>query len=74
MLSLVVMKCDWTGRVIVYVKAYSFLVVNKKMTNLVLVGDGINQTMATGDLNPSQYVNIRHSAKLGNLMTIAIYS
>ena len=74
MLSLVVMKHDWTDRVIVYLKANSFLIVNEKMTNLVLVGDGINQTVATGDLNASQYVNIWHFSQLGNLMTITMYS
>ena len=47
MLSLVGMKRDWIGRVIVYVKADSFLMVNVKMTNLMLVDDGINQTVAT---------------------------
>ena len=42
MLSLTSMKCDWTGRVIIYVKASSFLMVTKQLTNLMLGCDGIN--------------------------------
>ena len=54
-----------------YVKADIYkerVVVTKKITNIMLVGDGINNTVATGDLNKGDGADIRHSATFGNLI------
>ena len=62
---------DWTRRAIVYVKAGIYkerVVITKEMTNIMLVGDGINNTVATGDLNKGDGADIRHSATFGNLI------
>ena len=62
---------DWTRRAIVYVKTGVYkerVLVTKEMTNIMLVGDGINNTMATGYLNKGDGENIRHSATFGNLL------
>ena len=42
--------------------------VTKEMTNIMLVGDGINNTVSTGDLNKGNGADIRHSATFGNLI------
>ena len=52
---------DWTRRAIVYVKAGIYkerVVITKEMTNIMLVGDGINNTVATGDLNKGDGADI----------------
>ena len=54
-----------------YVKADIYkdrVVVTKEMTNIMSVGDGINSTVATGDLKKSDGADIRHSATFGNLI------
>ena len=62
---------DWTRRAIVYVKADIYkerVVVTNEMTNIILVGDDINNTVATGDLNKGDGADIRHSATFPNLI------
>ena len=52
---------DWTRRAIVYVKASIYkerVVITKEMTNIMLVRNGINNTVATGDLNKSDGADI----------------
>ena len=44
------------------------VLVTKEMTNIMLVGDGINNTVAIGDLNKGDGANIRHSTTFGNLL------
>ena len=69
--SLTHTNCDWTRRAIVYVKVGIYkerVVITKEMTNIMLVGDGINNTVATGDLNIGDGADIRHSATFGNLI------
>ena len=62
---------DWNRRATVCVKTGVYkerVVVIKEMTNIMLVGDGINNTVATGDLNKADGADIRHSATFGNLI------
>ena len=62
---------DWNRRAIVYVKTGVYkerVMVTKEMINIMLVGDGINNTVATADLNKGDGENIRHSATFGNLI------
>ena len=69
--SLAHTKRDWTRRTIVYVKAGIYkerVVVTKEMTNIMLVGDGINNTVATSDLNQGDGADIQRSATFGNLI------
>ena len=69
--SLAVTKRDWTRRLIMYVKADIYkerFVVTVQTTNLMVIGNGINNTMATSDLNKEDGTNIGHSATFGNLI------
>ena len=69
--SLAITKRDWTHRLIMYVKADIYkerFVVIVQMTNLMVVGNGINSTMATSDLNKDDGINIGHSATFSNLI------
>ena len=69
--SLAITKCDWTRRLIMYVKADIYkeiFVVTVQMTNLMVVGNGINKKMAMSNLNKDDGTNIRHSATFGNLI------
>ena len=69
--SLTYTNSDWTRRAIVYVKTDIYkerVVVTKEMTNIMLVRDGINNTVATSDLNKGGRADIRHSTTFGNLI------
>ena len=52
---------DWTRRAIVYVKTGVYkerVMVTKEMTNIMLVRDGINNTVASSDLNKGDGADI----------------
>ena len=69
--SLAVTKRDWTCRVIMYVKTCIYkerVVVTMQMTNLMVVGNGINNTAATSDLNKTDGTDIGHFSTFSNLI------
>ena len=54
-----------------YVKADIYkerVFVIKEMTNIMMVRDGINNTVATSDLNKGDGADIRHFTTFGNLI------